>query len=118
MTWNEAQAHCQEYYTDLATVDDAEDMGRLVQSINGNYSDSVWIGLYDDPLNSWMWSLENETFYKEGQRVFTKWWDKPDNYGGNELCAVMVFDNTWHDAPCEYTFPVICYDGEEVGSVH
>ncbi|KAG5260612.1 hypothetical protein AALO_G00294450 [Alosa alosa] len=113
MTWTEAQTHCQTYYIDLATVYDVDDMGSLMQSVDGSYNDSAWIGLYDDTLKSWRWSLENESYYKEGERYFRQWWDKPDNYGGNELCAVMVFDNKWHDAPCDYTFPVICYDGRE-----
>ena len=111
-TWTEAQTHCREYYTDLATVDDVVDMGRLMQSVNGSYNASGWIGLYDDTLNNWRWSLEDDSFYTEGGRDFRQWWEEPDNFGGKELCVVMVFDNKWHDAPCDLTFPVICYDGE------
>ncbi|KAL2079395.1 hypothetical protein ACEWY4_025139 [Coilia grayii] len=88
-------------------------MGSLMQSADKNYSGSAWIGLYDDTVNSWRWSLENDSFYGAGERDYRQWFATPDNYGGHELCVVMVFDNKWHDAPCNYTFPVICYDGRK-----
>ncbi|KAL0162989.1 hypothetical protein M9458_042385, partial [Cirrhinus mrigala] len=51
-TWTEAQSYCRQNYTDLATIDNMEEMNRLTNTVNGSYNGSAWIGLYDD-VNSW-----------------------------------------------------------------
>ncbi|XP_048021429.1 C-type mannose receptor 2-like [Megalobrama amblycephala] len=110
MTWTEAQRYCRQNYTDLATIDNMEEMNSLINTVNGSYSGSAWIGLYDD-LNSWRWSLENNDFYQEGERDFRNWYQEPNNYGGNEMCVYMYWD-VWFDAPCDSYVASICYDGK------
>ncbi|KAK7883869.1 hypothetical protein WMY93_026992 [Mugilogobius chulae] len=62
MSWADAQQHCREHYTDLATLKNDEDVNKL-EFPNETW---VWIGLFDDPAswkgamtsdsNSWRWS--------------------------------------------------------------
>ncbi|KAI4874923.1 hypothetical protein NFI96_009232, partial [Prochilodus magdalenae] len=47
-SWTEAQSYCIECYTDLATIDNMEEMNRLINTVNSSYSGLAWIGLYDD----------------------------------------------------------------------
>ncbi|XP_017347479.2 macrophage mannose receptor 1 [Ictalurus punctatus] len=111
-TWTEAQSYCRENYTDLATIDNMEDMGRLLDAVYGTYSGLAWIGLYDD-LNSWKWSLDDYHFYKEGERSFRNWYQyKPRNWIENSLCVYLsTFNMVWWEAPCYYSMPFICFDG-------
>ncbi|TRY88566.1 hypothetical protein DNTS_034543 [Danionella cerebrum] len=108
--WTEAQRVCRQNYTDLATIENMEEMNRLINTVNGSYSGSAWIGLYDD-LNGWRWSLEDNAFYQEGERDFRNWVHQPDNYGGKELCVWMDSNGKWYDFSCDSTLQFMCYDG-------
>uniref|UniRef100_A0A8C1MXG8 C-type lectin domain-containing protein n=1 Tax=Cyprinus carpio TaxID=7962 RepID=A0A8C1MXG8_CYPCA len=111
-TWTAAQRYCRQNNTDLATIENMEEMNRLINTVNGSYNGSAWIGLYDD-VNSWRWSLEDNDFYQEGERDFRNWYHEPDNSWGNNLCVYMNYYGNWFDAPCDIdvnTF--VCYDGK------
>ncbi|XP_053505346.1 macrophage mannose receptor 1-like, partial [Ictalurus furcatus] len=110
-TWTEAQRYCRENYTDLATIDNMEEMNTLLNTVNGSYSGLAWIGLYDD-LDSWRWSLDDDAFYQEGERDFRGWDQQPDNDNGQELCVYMSSDGTWSDGDCRASFTFVCYDGK------
>uniref|UniRef100_A0A672SH70 C-type lectin domain-containing protein n=1 Tax=Sinocyclocheilus grahami TaxID=75366 RepID=A0A672SH70_SINGR len=103
-TWTEAQRYCRQNYTDLATIDNMEEMNRLINTVNGTYNDSAWIGEYDD-VNSWRWSLEDNDFYQEEERDFRNWYHEPDNSGGNQLCVYMDYNGKWYDMSCDNTLP-------------
>uniref|UniRef100_A0A667WZ51 C-type lectin domain-containing protein n=1 Tax=Myripristis murdjan TaxID=586833 RepID=A0A667WZ51_9TELE len=91
MTWTEAQSYCRQHYTDLATVSSEEDVAKLNDPLGSHRS---WIGLYDD-INSWRWSLQNKSYYGEGEAEFRMWSSgQPDNYGSNEHCVVMSTSGT------------------------
>uniref|UniRef100_A0A8C1AEW8 Si:dkey-11o15.8 n=1 Tax=Cyprinus carpio carpio TaxID=630221 RepID=A0A8C1AEW8_CYPCA len=109
-TWTEAQRYCRQNYTDLATIENMEEMNRLINTVNGSYNGSAWIGLYDD-VNSWRWSLEDIDFYQEGERDFRNWYHEPDNSGGKELCVYMNYNGKWYDMSCDNTLPFVCYGG-------
>nr|XP_021324716.1 C-type mannose receptor 2 isoform X2 [Danio rerio] len=115
LSWNEAQRFCRQNYTDLATIDNMEEMNRLINTVNGSYSGSAWIGQYDD-VNSWRWSLEDNDFYQEGERDYRNWYHEPDNTGGKELCVYMNSNGKWYDTSCDYTQKFVCYDGRENAS--
>ncbi|XP_072518023.1 C-type mannose receptor 2-like [Salminus brasiliensis] len=110
-SWTEAQRYCRENYTDLATIDNMEEMNRLMNTVNGSYTGLAWIGLYDD-LDSWRWSLDNDSFYKEGERDFRGWPHQPDNFVRKEICTSMGSDGMWFDYSCYTYLPFICYDGK------
>ncbi|TRZ03190.1 hypothetical protein DNTS_000395, partial [Danionella cerebrum] len=59
-SWDGAQKYCRENYTDLATIDNKEEMNRAFKTARGTFYGKAWIGLYDD-LTSWKWSLNNAT---------------------------------------------------------
>ncbi|XP_046723713.1 macrophage mannose receptor 1-like [Silurus meridionalis] len=109
-TWTEAQKFCRKNYTDLATIDNMEEMDSLLMTANDSYSGLAWIGLYDD-LDSWRWSLDNDTFYQEGERDYRGWSHQPDNYYGNELCASINYRGEWFDQPCTDKRTFVCYNG-------
>ncbi|XP_034167206.2 macrophage mannose receptor 1-like [Pangasianodon hypophthalmus] len=109
-TWTEAQRYCRENYTDLATIDNMEEMNTLLNTVNGSYSGLAWIGLYDD-LDSWRWSLDDDAFYQEGERDFRGWYHQPDNYNGQELCVSMNNRGEWFDSPCTKRMAFVCYNG-------
>ncbi|XP_058614460.1 C-type mannose receptor 2-like isoform X2 [Onychostoma macrolepis] len=115
-TWTEAQRYCRQNYTNLATIDNMEEMNRLINTVNGSYNGSAWIGLYDD-VNSWRWSLEDNDFYQEGERDFRNWYHEPDNHGGKQLCVYMNYDGKWHDISCDNMLPFVCY-GERGNATH
>ncbi|XP_067117527.1 C-type mannose receptor 2-like [Osmerus mordax] len=109
-TWTEAQRYCREKYTDLATIDNMEDMNRVYGASSG-YTGRAWIGLYGD-INTWSWSLGRSPFYREGEIVFTNWGnEQPNNNYGNQFCVGHHWDGKWHDNDCSRTIPVICNQG-------
>ncbi|XP_057215742.1 macrophage mannose receptor 1-like [Triplophysa rosa] len=109
-SWSEAQTYCRQNYTDLATIDNMTEMNSVMNTVNGSYNGSAWIGLYDD-VNSWRWSLDDDDFYQEGEREFRNWYHQPDNYGGNELCVYMNYDGKWFDSSCDNILSFVCFDG-------
>ncbi|CAB1441328.1 unnamed protein product [Pleuronectes platessa] len=54
MNWTEAQSYCREKYTDLANIENTEEMKKLNDTVSaaGNSSE-VWIGLYSHI--DWKW---------------------------------------------------------------
>ncbi|GLD50623.1 macrophage mannose receptor 1-like protein, partial [Lates japonicus] len=112
----EAQSYCREKYTDLATIDNMEDvnllnsMVDLSKMIYTEYSYLAWIGLYDD-VNSWRWSLSDRSFYTQEEAEFRNWASgEPDNYRGREHCGQMKDDGEWTDTGCESLRTAVCMD--------
>lgn len=113
-SWTEAQAYCRTSYTDLATLYDTDDVNALTQL--GSPTGSAWIGLYDDVLNSWRWSITDSSFYGPGETTYRNWsqsTQEPNNSGGKELCVEMLpSTGTWNDIPCDMAFSdksFVCY---------
>ncbi|XP_064795218.1 uncharacterized protein LOC135515529 [Oncorhynchus masou masou] len=102
--WTDAQSYCRAHYTDLATVDDMEDLNRLITSVS-SYNLWFWIGLKMGDSMKWHWSL-----YREGETEFRNW-DTGTPQNGN--CVLMSPAGLWNDASCDDQHHFICYDGKQ-----
>ncbi|XP_067333286.1 macrophage mannose receptor 1-like isoform X2 [Channa argus] len=109
-TWTDAQSYCRSMYTDLATVQNEEQLAELNQLIGTN--PSVWIGLSAD-TEAWRWSLENQAYYGKGEADFRMWNSQEPNGGGYyKVCVAMATGGTWTDQLCINTLAFICYNGK------
>lgn len=110
-SWAEAQSYCRIKYSDLASVDNQEELDKLVAA--GPKYFHLWIGLYHD-INSWRWSLEKEGYYGEEEAEFRMWrWNEPSNSEGHENCAEMATDGLWNNITCKQTHLFVCYNGKK-----
>uniref|UniRef100_A0A8B9JHP7 C-type lectin domain-containing protein n=1 Tax=Astyanax mexicanus TaxID=7994 RepID=A0A8B9JHP7_ASTMX len=103
-SWTEAQKYCRENFTDLATIENQEEMNAVKAAINGS-SGLFWIGL--KIYTSWIWSDGSNSSYRN--------WSigKPDNLVGDN-CVQLLNESeySWNDAGCIWGSPFICYKGE------
>uniref|UniRef100_A0A8C9SGV2 C-type mannose receptor 2-like n=2 Tax=Scleropages formosus TaxID=113540 RepID=A0A8C9SGV2_SCLFO len=118
--WTEAQSYCRNNYTDLVTIDNPEEMNRLINSVNlTGYTGPVWIGLEKGNSWEWQWSLEERRLYSDGQTGFWNWDTSvgaPHTVDGNTNCVGMRDTGKWNDIPCASKTPTgffVCYDGRE-----
>ncbi|XP_053272336.1 lymphocyte antigen 75 [Pleuronectes platessa] len=108
MNWTEAQSYCREKYTDLATIENTEEMKKLKDTVSaaGNSSE-VWIGLYSHI--DWKWS---DGFNQSGAEYRN--WDPTDptnHKPNNELCVIQLNSGSWYDAQCHDQHQFVCYNG-------
>uniref|UniRef100_A0A3B1JDV5 C-type lectin domain-containing protein n=1 Tax=Astyanax mexicanus TaxID=7994 RepID=A0A3B1JDV5_ASTMX len=100
-SWTEAQKYCRENFTDLATIENQEEMNAVKAAINGS-SGLFWIGL--KIYTSWIWSDGSNSSYRN--------WSigKPDNLVGDN-CVQLLNESgySWNDAGCIWGSPFICY---------
>ncbi|XP_035983690.1 uncharacterized protein LOC105918719 [Fundulus heteroclitus] len=107
-SWKDAQSYCRKTYTDLVTVDSAETMTILRNTVDLNKLAEAWIGLYDD-VNSWRWSLSDEAFYSGYGTLYRNWPSgQPDNSDNGESCLEMLGNGEWNDIGCDVTRIPIC----------
>lgn len=115
MNWTEAQSYCKDKYTDLATIENEEDIDvvLIVMKDSREISERVWIGL-NDMLWSWNWSLEDKHFFTNGSDQFRNWGTgEPDFKKAKETCTMMGHnDGLWADVSCTDNNYVVCFNGE------
>ncbi|XP_072232269.1 C-type mannose receptor 2-like [Leuresthes tenuis] len=120
LNWANAQSVCRRDFTDLATIENTADVNAVLQTTS-NYTGKAWIGLYDDMENSWRWSLNDSSFYGEGETTFRNWYpNSPNNFGGKQHCVRLLSFSTntfkWDDRQCDDRRPFVCYNGIIKGS--
>ncbi|XP_065147169.2 secretory phospholipase A2 receptor-like [Paramisgurnus dabryanus] len=99
MNWNEAQSYCRGNYTDLATVDNMNDMKQLMSQVNNSGDIGVWIGLNNTGVYKWKWSLGDPVTYTN--------WETNSAPDGN--CAYMI-NGKWRDKYWDQKQGFICYN--------
>ncbi|XP_035004158.2 L-selectin-like isoform X3 [Hippoglossus stenolepis] len=107
MNWTEAQSYCRETYTDLATIENTEEMKKLNDTVSaaGN-SSKVWIGLYNHI--DWKWS----DGFNESGAEYRNWYDGgTNNFAANQLCVAMTNYGRWFDYYCHRKTAFVCYNG-------
>nr|XP_055045864.1 macrophage mannose receptor 1-like [Misgurnus anguillicaudatus] len=109
-TWTEAQRYCRENYTDLATVNNINDMNQLMKSVDNSLLMStqdlyVWIGLKRLSNNSLEWSDGSDS-------TFTHWRSGEPNTAEPEVCTVTIVNNqgVWNDVKCDESYTFVCQD--------
>nr|XP_019938367.1 PREDICTED: lymphocyte antigen 75-like [Paralichthys olivaceus] len=109
MNWTEAQSYCRGRYTDLATIENTEELKKLNDTVSAaGYSSKVWIGLYSQI--DWKWS---DGFTGSGAEYRN--WDEsdqdPDYIQANQLCVVKWGNGRWIDYYCHEEIAFVCYNG-------
>ncbi|XP_056318664.1 macrophage mannose receptor 1-like [Danio aesculapii] len=98
--WTEAQRYCRENYTDLATIDNMNDMIQLNKSVNDEGVDNIWIGLQKTSVYKWHWSSGDPV-------LFLNWTSGQPNSSDN--CAYMK-KAEWFNGTCSNTHSFVCYN--------
>lgn len=109
MNWTEAQTYCRKKHTDLATIENGEEVMQFRNTfLPFEYNSKVWIGLYSK-LN---WELSDG--YEGPGADYKKWKvNEPNFYIDNELCVASGGNNDpWHDDPCSKNHRIICNNGK------
>ncbi|XP_043953351.1 uncharacterized protein LOC122820197 [Gambusia affinis] len=121
LDWTSAQSVCRRDYTDLATIETTADVDAVLNTMS-NYTGKAWIGLYDELYNSWKWSLDESSFYGDGEYTFRNWYPgSPNDLYGPQLCVRLISDNTvssrrWDDRQCSDVRMFVCYNGTVDGT--
>lgn len=81
------------------------------------WTGKAWIGLYDDLINGWRWSLNDSRFYGDGETEFRNWYTaQPNNLNDQQYCVELFtgspYFGTWGDSLCSTQRPFVCYNGE------
>jgi len=76
----------------------------------------AWIGLYDELYNSWKWSLDDSSFYGDGEYTFRNWYPgSPNDLYGPQLCVRLISVSDplcrWDDRQCSDVRMFVCYNG-------
>ncbi|XP_071763451.1 putative C-type lectin domain family 20 member A [Centroberyx gerrardi] len=109
-SWGEAQQHCRQQYTDLATVGNYEDMKRMMSKASASgVSQEIWIGLRKTGPTPWQWSV-GESQSSEGVAEWTNWAGPP---GSSHLCGGMNTEGRWLGVDCQRRQFFACHDDKK-----
>uniref|UniRef100_A0A3P8U245 C-type lectin domain-containing protein n=1 Tax=Amphiprion percula TaxID=161767 RepID=A0A3P8U245_AMPPE len=106
-----AQSYCREKYTDLATAENQEEMDTVVDVAQRYFHGHVWIGLHHE-MTPWKWSLEDDSYYIEGQKEF-RMWESGEPNQVNHDCVALWENGFWKDQACIYLRKFICSTGKK-----
>uniref|UniRef100_A0A3P9L1H3 C-type lectin domain-containing protein n=1 Tax=Oryzias latipes TaxID=8090 RepID=A0A3P9L1H3_ORYLA len=119
LNWTEAQTFCRQKYTDLATIENSEEMDQLMNTtLSAEYTPEFWVGLYSEI--KWRWSdgfTGNIT-----DNNYNNWASQDSsNALGGQICMIALWhdvDSThpqhyhWNDSSCSSLLPFVCNKGK------
>ncbi|MBN3311068.1 MRC2 protein, partial [Amia calva] len=106
-SWPQAQQHCRERNSDLATIHSLNENDAVRERAQGSVS---WIGLFNEP---WQWS-------DGGNSVFRQWKaGKPDYYHDENCVCIdnIQSDGDWDDCLCSTEMAFYCCSGNSSVSI-
>ncbi|XP_066580512.1 C-type mannose receptor 2 [Amia ocellicauda] len=99
LNWTEAQMYCRDNYTDLASIDNAQELDQLLNVTHSPGTETAWIGLRRDCRENWQWS--------DGEELrFTHW-------KSHLPCAALNTEGSWENRSCQETNYFICETQEK-----
>uniref|UniRef100_A0A8C4NWB0 C-type lectin domain-containing protein n=1 Tax=Dicentrarchus labrax TaxID=13489 RepID=A0A8C4NWB0_DICLA len=111
LTWDLAQQHCREHYTDLSSVSSWWDEERLKDAA-GNIGQWVWVGLYLDGTQ-WKWS-------GGGNSKYVLWASNEPDGEGYQSVAAVCWQNCnwngqnwvpgWYNIKSSVSLPFLCFN--------
>ncbi|CAM4509392.1 unnamed protein product [Leuciscus chuanchicus] len=110
-TFSEAELYCKETYTDLATIENTDDL-RTLQTAQVTYT-GAWIGLRETNALLWHWALADKRFYRDTETEYRNWaaFEPDDNL--NQDCVIMTYRGEFENTNCLNIFNFICYDAAD-----
>ncbi|XP_047658896.1 macrophage mannose receptor 1-like isoform X2 [Tachysurus fulvidraco] len=95
------------------------EMKKLNHTLMKENAKKAWIGLQRAGPGRWLWSLEDQTFYRDGV-TYTHWFSgEPNNAGEVEYCVVMgITYGELYDDRCTRSLPFVCYKGNSTGTYY
>jgi len=107
---SQARAYCQSQPGyDLASVDDVGEQVFLNSTLN-QQGGGIWYIGYNDIVieGTWAWANGSKARYANWMP------NEPNDYWGNEDCAVINYDGAgrWNDVPCDWAVNFICEKGD------
>uniref|UniRef100_A0A3Q3GA87 C-type lectin domain-containing protein n=1 Tax=Labrus bergylta TaxID=56723 RepID=A0A3Q3GA87_9LABR len=101
-TWGNALQHCRTKYTDLATVNNQQDLEDLA-SLTGSSVTQVFLGLY----RPWGWSRSDADDYREEEPAYWNWEKSSFPYTD---CGLIARNGLWSPKACTsrpYAWPTL-----------
>uniref|UniRef100_M4AQ21 C-type lectin domain-containing protein n=1 Tax=Xiphophorus maculatus TaxID=8083 RepID=M4AQ21_XIPMA len=112
LTWTAAQAYCRQTHADLATVENSDELGLLMDTLqSAGYGSDVWIGLYSEI--DWKWS-DAYTGTGADYRHWRSDYNEPEFESAKQFCVKSGSAGNWWDEDCALNLPFICYSGKEL----
>lgn len=103
-SWTKAQKHCRLHYTDLATINDVQDLDILAR-LPGSRNHVSFVGLY----KTWNWSLSDDDDHHEGETGYWKWANRQPR---KHNCGSVSSTGEWTARKCKDKLNFICYNGK------
>ena len=98
INWQEAQSVCKQDGGNLAIIFDQK-----TRDVVRGFMSFGWIG-HTDQWQEGKWQTPSK-----GDAPYTSWRaGEPNNYGGNQDCAIQDTYKYWDDYECVSTHPFIC----------
>lgn len=101
-TWTEAQSSCRETFSDLATIQNSDNITEAKQVA---WTALVWIGLFN---GTWRWSREQNQDISSSS-WYTNWYlDQPEGWN----CMALNQNGYWYSQDCGLQYPFFCFNGQ------